>query len=581
MCGIASFVGENAALSCYDALKKLEYRGYDSVGMATSGEKIVVCKKKGYVKNIEPFAKNLDCKIAIAHTRWATHGQACELNAHPHVSYDGEVAVVHNGIIENYQALKSELESQKIDILSQTDTEVALDFIESQKGDFVTKMIKARKKLKGSYAFVFIKRGEQKLYAMRKKSPLYVAKTNSGVMIASDIVCFIGLCKEYYCIKEDEIIVADESGFEVFNNKKERVYVSLSKVDGDESDISLGEYKHFMEKEIHEIPEVCRRLDRFYSGESTSPLNDIKSLFEGVTNVFLVGCGTAYHACLYGARILQGSIKIPCHAHIASELKYEDPIVGGSLAIFVSQSGETADTLGCVEIFKEHKVKTIAITNVAHSTIARECDYILPTLAGKEIGVASTKAFVAQILVFYLLCQFLMGKSVGLKGFDKAIEKMICIDDKIVDLVKNKSRAFFIGRGLDSVISLEAALKLKEISYISAEGYPAGELKHGTIALIEKDTPVVVFATQEKIIRKTISGQEEAKSRGAKIILVSPEKSYSEQADFFICLPKCENEWLYCALSIVPFQLLALKVSLALGYDPDKPRNLAKSVTVE
>ncbi len=581
MCGIACFVGKNAGITCFEMLKKLEYRGYDSAGMVgLFGDDFKLFKKEGGVDNIKKFAQGLDSSLVISHTRWATHGDTTEKNAHPHISFDGSLALVHNGIIENFLPLKNELEKRGIKLKGETDSEVAVNIFALEKGDLLEKGLRAREKLVGSYAFAILSREEKKILFMRKKSPLYLAKTKDGIMASSDIVCFFKVASNYYSLGEDEIAIASESGIEIYNSRGERQSVTMTELDSTFEEISLCGHPHFMEKEISEIPAIIKRLEAEYKGGRA--LEKVRYLFSNVDNIFLVGCGTAFHACMFGAKVLEEKLRIPCHAYVASELKYSSPIIKRSLGIFVSQSGETADTLGCLELFKKKNAKTLAITNVSHSTLSRMADEYLSVFAGPEIAVASTKAYVAQILTLMLLASFLGGETNGLlSGFAEKSKEVLKIDEKLVDYVSRQPRVFFIGRGLGSITSLEAALKLKEISYKSAEGYPAGELKHGTIALIESGTPVVVFLTGDPHDEKTIANLEEVRSRGAKIVLVSPRKYEGVHHDFFIKLPDCSSPWLTSVLAIIPFQLLAYRVSLALGNNPDRPRNLAKSVTVE
>jgi len=583
MCGIACVAGgKKSAFYCYEALEKLEYRGYDSAGMAgIEKNEIRIFKEEGMVKNIQTFAKNFKSNFVISHTRWATHGGPNKHNAHPHLSYDEKFAIVHNGIIENYQQIKENLINKNINFVSETDSECICNYIASQKGKTIDRIKTLFNELKGSYAVGLLDKENKRLIGFRKQSPLYVAKTTKGIMLASDIMCFIGIAKDYYPLEEKEIAVITNRRLKIYNSEGKLIKPKFKVLNTNEEALQRSNYDFFMEKEINEIPAVIKRIATTYS---KNLINEVLPLFENIKDIKLVGCGTAYHASMYGSKVLEKAINIPCNAYIASELKYSPCIANeNTLAIFVSQSGETADTLGCVDMLKKKGAKTLGITNVEHSLLAQKCDKFLPVLAGKEIAVASTKAYIAQILVFYILSRFLKNKDYNLSDvheLTKYAKDMIKIDEEIINLILNQPRTFFIGRQLDSVTALESALKLKEITYKSAEGYPAGELKHGTIALIEENTPVIVFATGKGLIDKTITAGEEVKARGAKIILCSTKSDY-DKADYFIKLPENINSELLPILSVIPFQVLAFEVSKKLGYNPDKPRNLAKSVTVE
>lgn len=583
MCGIACLASPSSGLNCYKALEKLDYRGYDSSGMAgLEKDKIVLYKRTGSVKNIESFAKSFNSPLVISHTRWATHGGPTEENAHPHLSFDGSLALVHNGIIENYQSIKNQLSAKGIPFKSQTDSEVVASLIALQSGTPLEKLSAAISQLEGSFAFGVLFKEEKIILATRRHSPLYVAPTRHGNMIASDVVCFIGLATKFYPLKEGEIVCVSQDKIELYNQDLEKIDMSLNELEKDENLISLNGYEYYMEKEINEIPIIMRSFLSHY--RDLSLLRPMKELFSGVDNIALVGCGTAYHAAMFGAKVLGDYLNIPAHAYIASELKYSRPHFKNTLAIFVSQSGETADTLGCVPIFRDLGLKTLAITNVQHSALARQCHAFLPVCAGVELAVASTKAYVAQILTLYTLARYLAEDNFdlfSLSHLPEAAERMLTDYSSLSREILPAERVFFIGRQLDSITSLEAALKLKEITYKSAEGYPAGELKHGTLALIDKGTPVVVFATNENLYKKTMANATEVKARGGKTILVAPEHFEKADCDFYIPLPTLKNEAEYSLISIIPFQYLAFLVCRGLNYNPDKPRNLAKSVTVE
>ncbi|MBQ3158628.1 MAG: glutamine--fructose-6-phosphate transaminase (isomerizing), partial [Clostridia bacterium] len=523
MCGIACLIGgKTAPIDCYKALEKLEYRGYDSAGMACiTKDEILVHKKQGRVENLKEFALNTKASIVISHTRWATHGAPSEVNAHPHLSQNKDIALVHNGIIENYKEITESLKKKGINLVSQTDSESALELIANESGTLLEKTKKAIKQINGSYAFAIIDKKTKSIIGVRKNSPLYVAKTKQGIMLASDIICFNSLADSYYLLEEGEFVCISKRKIKIYDSELNTIKPQFTSLENVDHNADKMGYEYFMEKEIKEIPAVIKKIVSAYQNKEL--LEKVSPLFENINKIVLIGCGTAYHACMYGAKVLSRAIKKDCNAYIASEYKYSDPIIDhNTLGIFVSQSGETADTLGCVKLLKEKGAETLAVTNVLHSALVKMCDNYLPVFAGAEIGVASTKAYVAQILVLFILSKYLEDKEYimneELTLADKAL-KVIDINDEIVEFVVNNSKAFYIGRGFDSITALEGALKLKEIAYISAEGYPAGELKHGTIALIEDNTPVIVLATEKSLLEKTMSACEEVCSRGAKVIV--------------------------------------------------------------
>ena len=585
MCGIACVVKQkDSLLNCFNALEKLTYTGYDSAGIACLNcESINYMKDVGSVEKFKDFVENQnECFMSISHTRWATHGKITKENAHPHLSFDNQVAVVQNGIIENYLEIKKDLECRGVNFVSETDTECVSHFLALEKNDFVQRLIKLKSLIKGNYAISVLSKETQALYGLRHRNPLYVAKTSKGTMIVSDLFCLEDIESEYYLLKEDQVVKVDENGnvfvFDMFGASVKFEYTVLNKLENNAD--KLG-FDYYMEKEINDIPIMIKNIINNY--KNFDLLKHIN--IENITEIKLVGCGTAYHASLYGAKVLEKYLRIPCHAYIASEFQYSNPIINqNTLLIFVSQSGETMDTLGCVELAKKYNAKTISITNVSHSTIAQTTDVNLPVQAGREIAIASTKAYVAQILVLYILARYLKDNNYDfsdLKDLPNYAKSLINIDNEIVDLVKSKSKVFFIGRGIDSITSLEASLKLKETSYKSSEGYPAGELKHGPIAMVEDGTPVIVFATESNLIEKVLNASTEVKSRGAKVVLVAKDEVDKKYYDYLVKMPKNLNPDLCAFLTIIPFQLLAFETCKNLGYDPDKPRNLSKSVTVE
>lgn len=585
MCGIVGVIADSdASKICYNSLEKLEYRGYDSAGIAgVNGEKINVFKKQGRVDNIKGFCfKNKD-NIVIAHTRWATHGRPNEENAHPQLSFDKSIALVHNGIIENYQEIKNRLINQNISFVSETDTEVVCNLIATKNGSLLEKVQNACKEIVGSFAFAVIDNKSKEIVVAKNNSPLYVGFSENLKMVASDKICFAGKDLLNYTLEDGNFAVLTNKSVDIFDKNLNKIDAKFQKENLSDDEINLCGHKHYMEKEIFEIPAVIKRISAEYL--NFDKIKNAVQLFNNINKIVLVACGTAYHASMYGAKVLKKATNKEADAFIASEFRYSSPIITDkTLAIFVSQSGETADTLAALKLCKENNAKTLAITNVPYSAIATGCDENLHICAGKEIGVASTKAYVAQILVLYILSKYIENNSYDIseiENLEENAKQMMFIDENIVKMVLSKQKVFYIGRQFDYISSLESALKLKEISYKSAEGYAAGELKHGTIALIEKGTPVFVFATDENLFDKTLVSAEEVKSRGAKVILISPKSKNSQICDYKIDLPDGLSTELCSIIDLIPMQLLALETTVKLGLNPDKPRNLAKSVTVE
>lgn len=583
MCGIVGIASRfNIAKNCYTALEKLEYRGYDSAGIVGINKKqIQVFKKQGRVKSIKDFCEKANFKTAIAHTRWATHGRPCEENAHPIVSFSGKIAIVHNGIIENYLELKQDLEKQGVVFRTQTDTEIICNLIEKQEGNILEKVKKACDKLVGSYAFAVICEGKNELVVARKSSPLYVGFTRFGNMVASDVLCFEKNAK--YCPLEDgEFALVSKTKIQIYSNSLEKEKKNFVTIQTGGEETNLCGFDFYMEKEINETPAVLKRVIEEYRGK-TKILPAIK-LFQGVKNVEIIACGTAYHSGLYGAKILQETLGISVKSNIASEFRYEkNNVKENTLAILVSQSGETADTLRAGEMCKKNGYKILAIINAMESSMSRLADVSLNIFAGKEIGVASTKAYSAMCLVFYILANYLKNENYDTFEIEKLADlskDVLKVDKEIVEIVKNSNRVFFIGRQYDSISSLEGALKVKEISYKSAEGYPAGELKHGTLALIGSGTPVFVLSTDKDMHDKTMASAEEVSSRGGTIILIAPHGFDKGCANYVIRIGNLERE-IAPILSIIPLQTIAFETAKTMGLNPDKPRNLAKSVTVE
>ncbi len=599
MCGIACYIGKKRKANfLVSVLKKLEYRGYDSAGIAiVDDEKIKVLKKSGSISNLEnSLPQNMFITTAIAHTRWATHGEANETNAHPHLSSKGGVAVVHNGIIENYKILKKQY---NLNPESETDTAVVSELLEKNNVQTIFEFIDVISMLDGSYALSAIFKGQNNLmFLAKEKSPLYVSKTSSGeILVASDPICFSGFSKEYYSFNDGEFAVVENKEIIFFNNQKRIISKKVIKLDDRFDNPTKDNFEHFMLKEIYEEPDSIKRMVNAY-------LND--NIFEKFSPTFLeqfdevkfIGCGTAYHAGLMGAKYVQKILNKKASAEIASEFIYFQPnfINNKTLFVFVSQSGETADTLRALEIVKNNNSKSIALTNVLYSSLAKNVDYVLPIMAGVEIAVASTKAYVNMLAVIYLLSSYFAGE----QYYKSAKQKLLTLADEILQFdklkiqnfakqLKQKKEAIFIGKDMDYITALEASLKLKEIAYINASVYPSGELKHGFLALVEKGVPLLCFACQKEINQKTMSSASEAKSRGAEIFMfsngdmaqdndASSDDKNSVKNKMFI---DAEDELLLQIKMIAPLQYLAYLVSTSKNINPDQPRNLAKSVTVE
>ena len=574
MCGIVGYVGhnENVLHVLIDGLKKLEYRGYDSAGLAyVKNKKVIVKKEIGRVSNLEKVIDySIKTNIGIAHTRWATHGKVTKTNSHPHVQ--GDIVLVHNGIIENYLELKEDLKLKGYKFISQTDTEVLAAFIDyymKQNKEDIFKIIK--EKIIGSYAIIFINKEEpEKLYVTKKDSPLLIGKEEDGFKIASDIVALNS--NKYYLLDNYDYAIITKDNIK-FNKEKE-----LLSNDNKISDTSLGNFKHYMLKEIYEEKEVVKNIIDYY-------LKD-KSLFEKrvldlskYKKIDIIACGSAYHAGMIGKYILEENKDIAID--VASEYRYRKALISkDTLLILISQSGETADTLACLN--KASDIDTLGIVNVETSRLARETKYQMFLKCGVEVAVATTKAYFSQVLMMKLLKYRLDNKyKEALKYFNKLLtdlpKSLEFNNFEIVDLISKQKRVFFIGRLIDYAISLEASLKLKEISYINAESYPAGELKHGTISLIEKNTVVIAISTDEEMALKTNSNLIEVKARGAiTVAIVKKNLKNIINADYYIETPEDID-----LLSIISIQLLSYYVADKLKKEIDKPRNLAKSVTVE
>ncbi|HCQ5550989.1 TPA: glutamine--fructose-6-phosphate transaminase (isomerizing) [Clostridioides difficile] len=610
MCGIVGYLGSRkAAEVIVEGLSKLEYRGYDSAGVAVNSsneEELNIRKFKGRLSVLaEDLEKNpIDGNLGIGHTRWATHGEPSDVNSHPHFNQAKTIAVVHNGIIENYMEIKEELVSEGVKFESQTDTEVIAHLVDKYyEGNLLDAVYKTISKLRGAYALgVICKEHGNELVAVRKDSPLVVGVGEGENFIASDIPALLKYTRDVYFLENGEVVHLKDENVTVYDSNRNLVEKEVFHVTWDVEAASKGGYDYFMSKEIHEQPTGVREtLERRLDDNGNIVLDSInisKEDLEKINKVYIVACGTAYNAGLLGKYAIEKFVNIPVITDIASEFRYSDPFVDeNSLVILVSQSGETADTLAVLRDSKAKGARILSITNVVGSSIARESDDVFYTWAGPEVAVASTKAYTTQITSLYMIAlDFAIKKGTITREFyDSMISKMKEIPSKIQEILDNEEyikevaktvvsseHAFYLGRGIDYSLAMEGSLKLKEISYIHAEAFAAGELKHGTIALIEKGTPVIAIATQEKLFEKMVSNMEEVRARGAYVVAIaqSHNKDVEKAADKIIYIPN-SDDILSPILAVVPMQLLAYHVSVLRGCDVDKPRNLAKSVTVE
>lgn len=612
MCGIVGYVGtEQAAPILLTGLSKLEYRGYDSAGIAIRNEDtgdIAVVKAKGRLKILSEKTNSghaVPGTCGIGHTRWATHGEPSENNAHPHCTDDKSVVLVHNGIIENYQELKDKLIRSGYAFYSQTDTEIAVklvDYYYRKTGTPLEAISRAMLRIRGSYAFgIMFHDYPGKMYAARKDSPLIIGKSQTGCLIASDVPAILDKTRNVYYIGNHEIAELSQDEIHFYNIDREEIQKEQVEIKWDAESAEKGGYEHFMLKEIHEQPRAVRDTIGAYVKDgkidlSETGLTDEK--LQEIERIYIVACGSAYHVGMVGKYVIEELADIPVEVDLASEFRYRNPkLVKNLLVVIVSQSGETADSLAALRLAKERKIPVLGIVNVVGSSIARESDYILYTYAGPEISVATTKAYSTQLIAMYLLA--IQAAKVNCvipdECYEALIEEMGTLPEKIQKTLDDKERiqwfaskyanakdVFFIGRGIDYAISMEGSLKMKEISYIHSEAYAAGELKHGTISLIEDGILVVGVATQADLFEKTISNMVEVKSRGAYLMGLTTYGNYNieDTADFAVYVPQTES-FFATSLAIVPLQLMGYYVSVAKGLDVDKPRNLAKSVTVE
>ena len=608
MCGIVGYIGEQqAAPILLDGLSKLEYRGYDSAGIAVyDGQKIEMQKVMGRLKVLEELThggETMPGTVGIGHTRWATHGCPSDTNAHPHFNKDHSIVVVHNGIIENYSKLKKKLEAKGYQFLSETDTEVLVHLLtEYYDGDPVSAIEKVMQRVEGSYALgIMFLDHPNHIYAARKDSPLIVGSSSVGNLIASDVPAVLKYTRNVYYMENEEIVCLSREHIRFYNIDGESLEKTPTAIEWDIDAAEKGGYEHFMLKEIYEQPKAVRDTLNPRLKENDVVIDELGMTDEEIRNirkVTIVACGSAYHAGMTAKYVMEGMARIPVEVDLASEFRYRNPIYGeGTLVIIISQSGETADSLAALREAKKNGVRVLGIVNVVGSSIAREADNVMYTWAGPEISVATTKAYSAQIAALYLLSlkfakvrgtisteEFLRLKS-DLEQLPEQIETLLGMKEKIQRFANRYLAAdhmFFIGRGVDYAIALEGSLKLKEISYVHSEAYAAGELKHGTISLIEDGTLVVAVATQEQLYPKTISNIVEVKTRGAFVMAVTNfgHKEIEKTADYVIYIPKTSS-YFTNSLAIIPLQLFGYYVSLERGLDVDKPRNLAKSVTVE
>ena len=608
MCGIVGYIGTNqAAPILLDGLSKLEYRGYDSAGIAVyDGEEINVVKSKGRLKVLNELThggETLPGTLGIGHTRWATHGAPSDINAHPHLNGDASIVVVHNGIIENYIKLKKKLEKKGYQFVSDTDTEVIAHLLDYYyQGNPLQAVTKIMHRMEGSYALgIIFKDHPDELYAVRKDSPLIVGHTKDGNIIASDVPAVLKYPRDVFFIENEEIVRMTRDQMEFFNVDEEPIEKESVRIEWDVNAAEKGGYEHFMLKEMYEQPKAITDTfsPRIKDGKIViEELNMSDEEIMDIQKITIVACGSAYHTGVTSKYVFEGLARIPVEVDLASEFRYRDPILDeGSLVIVISQSGETADTLAALRESRARGARVLGIVNVVGSSIAREADNVMYTWAGPEIAVATTKAYSAQLIALYLLAMkfaHVRGK-LDDAGLADMLEDMKSLPAQVEMLLNNKERIqrfanrylaakdiFFIGRGIDYAISMEGSLKLKEISYIHSEAYAAGELKHGTISLVEEGTLVASVLTQKELYKKMISNMVEVRTRGAFVMAVTMEGNVEVEktADYVVYIPET-NKYFTNSLAIIPLQLFGYYVAVGKGCDVDKPRNLAKSVTVE
>lgn len=613
MCGIVGYTGNSqAAPILLHGLSKLEYRGYDSAGLAVrDGEKNVeIIKAKGRLKVLAEKTNNGESvpgTCGIGHTRWATHGEPSEINAHPHMSDDGNVVAVHNGIIENYQELKDKLTRKGYTFYSSTDTEVAVKLVDyyykKYLGTPVDAINHAMVRIRGSYALaIMFKDYPEEIYVARKDSPMILGVENGESYIASDVPAILKYTRNVYYIGNLEMARVKKGEITFYNLDGDEIEKEPKTIEWDAEAAEKAGYEHFMMKEIHEQPKAVKDTLNSVLKDGQIDLSEVGLTDEDIrkiSQIYIVACGSAYHVGMAAKYVIEDLARIPVRVELASEFRYRNPILDpNGLVIIISQSGETADSLAALREAKERGNRTLGIVNVVGSSIAREADNVFYTLAGPEISVATTKAYSTQLMASYLLAvQFAkVRETISTEKYEQLIQELTAIPEKIAKILEddkeriqwfaakqaNVKDAFFIGRGIDYAVSLEGSLKMKEISYVHSEAYAAGELKHGTISLIEDGTLLIGILTQNKLYEKTVSNMVECKSRGAYLMGLTTFGHYNieDTADFTVYIPKTDEHFA-TSLAVVPLQLLGYYVSVAKGLDVDKPRNLAKSVTVE
>lgn len=598
MCGIVGYNGKELKSKniLIEGLKKLEYRGYDSAGIALKeNNNIIITKSIGKIKNLEEKLDDKTTTLGIGHTRWATHGSPSETNSHPHQV--GDITIVHNGIIENYKELKENLIKEGYSFKSETDTEVAcalIDYYYQKDKNIKNALAKFIDKVKGAYALGILVKNENNLYSIRKDCPLVIGKNENGNLIASDILAISNHVKEILYLEEGTIAEISDNNIKLYNKELKEIKPIFKDIPEGEYTSDKCGYEHYMLKEIHEQPKVFKNTtDKYVQNEIESLKKEMPD-FKKYNKIHIVACGSAYHTGLVGKNLIEEYANIPVEVEIASEYRYKKNFYDeNTLLIVVSQSGETADTLAALRKAKNDNIDTLAIVNVKNSTIAREAKYVLITEAGPEIAVATTKAYSAQVATFGLISlNIALEKNTIKKEELKQILKEIkelpiqientinnCNYKEIANSIYERDDIFFIGRGIDYALCMEGSLKLKEISYIHSQAYAAGELKHGTISLVENNTPVIGIITEQQLKDKTISNIEEVKSRGAKTIVITNDNNIKNY-DYITYLPKV-HKMLQPLLTVLPLQLISYEVARLRNCDIDKPKNLAKSVTVE
>lgn len=607
MCGIVGYIGNKRAKEVLiNGLLRLEYRGYDSAGIATMEDNnIVVNKNKGRVSSLYDLEgiNNLKGTVGIAHTRWATHGKPSKENSHPHMDNTNSFAVVHNGIIENYQELKNFLIEKGYKFLSQTDTEVIpnlISYFYDKENDVLKAVQKTCKKLKGSYALEILSvYNKDRMIVVRKDSPLVIGKGNGENYISSDIPAILSYTKDFYLLDDNEIVELSRDSVKFYDSNLNLINKELQSIEWGAQSAEKDGYEDFMLKEINEQPKAIRETIGAKLDNGTieiEGLNFDKKYLESLNQIYIVACGTAMHAGLVAKESIEKLCKIPVTVEIASEFRYRNPLIDEkTLSIYISQSGETADTIAALKLAKSKGAKTLAISNVIGSSITREANYSIYTHAGPEIAVASTKAYTSQVTLLTILAMYFAEKleRVDKKVIDNLKKDILKLPTQIEEVLKNSDEIknfakevykekdmFFLGRGTDYSVSLEGSLKLKEISYIHSESYPSGELKHGPIALIENGVTVIVAMTDPKLVEKSISNVQEVVTRGAKVFAITSEDIKNDGLSKVIKIPKT-NPLISPIISVIPMQIFAYYISKEKGLDVDKPRNLAKSVTVE